>query len=106
MRVRVQYSVGAIVREIWNIENRATRIKRKTIDPVCSRYPGVVSSLMEIVATYMCQCCFQINETSVDASGGMEQEYVEDCQVCCRPNLLRITLNSSMEQAEIDAEVP
>ena len=40
---------------------------------------------MEIVTTYQCQYCFQVNETTVDASGGMEQEYVEgqgdDCVV-------------------------
>jgi hypothetical protein len=38
---------------------------------------------------YQCAGCGQWNETTVDPSGGRRQEYVEDCQVCCKPNLLR-----------------
>lgn len=41
-------------------------------------------------AGYTCAGCGEWNETSVDESAGSRQEYVEDCQVCCKPNLLRI----------------
>jgi len=32
-----------------------------------------------------CPYCGEVVGISVDASGGASQEYVEDCQVCCRP---------------------
>ncbi len=36
-------------------------------------------------ATVLCPYCGEPNEISVDPGGGSSQEYVEDCQVCCRP---------------------
>ena len=36
-------------------------------------------------ATVICPYCGQPNEVGVDPGGGASQEYVEDCQVCCRP---------------------
>ena len=35
-------------------------------------------------ATVSCPYCGEINEIAVDPGSGSEQEYVEDCQVCCR----------------------
>jgi hypothetical protein len=61
---------------------------------------------MEIEATFQCQYCFQVNETVVDGSAGLQQEYIEDCQVCCRPNLLRVHVDPSLEEAEIETETP
>lgn len=39
---------------------------------------------------YQCAGCGEWNETTIDPSGGRRQEYVEDCQVCCKPNVLRV----------------
>jgi hypothetical protein len=72
----------------------------------CSHGRRVVSFVMEIEATFICLYCLQVNTTLVDASGGMRQEYIEDCQVCCRPNLLRVTVDPSLEEADIEAETP
>jgi transposase-like protein len=36
-------------------------------------------------ATVLCPYCGEANEIAVDPGGGSAQEYVEDCQVCCRP---------------------
>ncbi len=44
------------------------------------------------LVTYNCAYCGEENETFVDPSAGFRQAYVEDCAVCCRPNLLRITI--------------
>ena len=42
---------------------------------------------------YICAFCGEEIQAVVDiASGGMEQSYTEDCPVCCRPNLLRVTV--------------
>lgn len=44
--------------------------------------------------TYFCAYCGEENDLDVDPTAGMRQEYVEDCQVCCRPNRLLITLGA------------
>jgi hypothetical protein len=54
---------------------------------------------------YVCSGCGEWNETSVDESAGRRQSYVEDCQVCCKPNLLRISWDTSAGQFVIDAEL-
>jgi hypothetical protein len=59
---------------------------------------------MEIEATYVCAYCLQINDIVVDASEGLHQELIEDCQVCCRPNRLVITVDQEMRNASIEAE--
>ena len=43
--------------------------------------------------TYDCAFCGEENETFVDASGGARQTYTEDCAVCCRPNLITVTVD-------------
>ena len=39
----------------------------------------------ETGATVCCPYCGEVNEIALDPGGGSHQEYVEDCQVCCRP---------------------
>lgn len=41
-------------------------------------------------STFYCAFCGEPNETAVDLSAGSTQRYVEDCQVCCRPNVLTV----------------
>jgi hypothetical protein len=41
---------------------------------------------------YFCAFCGEDNEVFVDASGASHQEFTEDCSVCCRPNLISITI--------------
>lgn len=43
-----------------------------------------------MLAFYYCAVCGEEIETVIDESQGLEQEYVEDCAVCCHPNVLRI----------------
>jgi hypothetical protein len=45
---------------------------------------------MPLEAGFQCAGCGEWNETVVDESGGSRQSYVEDCQVCCKPNVLAI----------------
>ena len=58
---------------------------------------------MEIEAWYTCIYCFEQNEVLIDVSGGTRQEYVEDCQVCCRPNLLMVEFDSKSQRYRIRA---
>jgi hypothetical protein len=60
---------------------------------------------MEIEADFVCAYCGERNFTVVDASAGIQQTYVEDCQVCCRPNLLRVEVDARHHAAAINAEV-
>ena len=55
-----------------------------------------------MVASYTCAVCGEENETLVDESQGSDQEYIEDCQICCRPNVLRIHILGESE-VTIDA---
>lgn len=39
---------------------------------------------MQELVDYECPYCGETVETLLDLSGG-DQQYIEDCQVCCRP---------------------
>ena len=41
---------------------------------------------------FQCAACGEWIETTVDSSAGSKQQYVEDCQVCCQPNVLTVQL--------------
>lgn len=43
--------------------------------------------------SYICDSCGEEIVIPLDNTGGTSQEYVEDCPVCCRPNLLRVTFD-------------
>jgi hypothetical protein len=42
---------------------------------------------------YDCAFCGEENELLVDAGSGRRVTLTEDCRVCCRPNLLTITVD-------------
>jgi DNA-directed RNA polymerase subunit RPC12/RpoP len=44
-------------------------------------------------ATYVCGSCGEEIVIPVDLSQGDEQEFVEDCPVCCRANVIRIAVD-------------
>ena len=48
---------------------------------------------MDDTAYYTCPSCGEPIMIGVDVSGGLEQEYVEDCPVCCRPNVVSVTFD-------------
>lgn len=48
---------------------------------------------MQYSAVYSCPTCWESIEIAVDPSAGPEQQYVEDCPVCCRPNVLRVSID-------------
>ncbi len=43
-----------------------------------------------------CPWCGERYDTAVDASAG-DQQYVEDCQVCCRPIVLQVDVDDAGE---------
>jgi hypothetical protein len=54
---------------------------------------------------FQCASCGEWNEATVDESAGSKQSYVEDCQVCCRPNVLTIWWEPDLDQFLISAEL-
>jgi hypothetical protein len=40
--------------------------------------------------TLACPFCAEEDTIDVDISGGMQQRYVEDCAVCCRPRTVHV----------------
>ncbi len=54
---------------------------------------------------FQCAGCGEWNETIVDESAGRVQSYVEDCQVCCKPNVLKISCDPETEEFLIAAEL-
>jgi hypothetical protein len=58
----------------------------------------------EYSGTYLCAVCGEENETFVDLSAGTVQTYVEDCAVCCRPNVLHIRIDESTGKILVETE--
>ena len=48
---------------------------------------------MQNEASYLCGSCGETIIIPVDLSAGTEQEYVEDCPVCCCANVIRIEID-------------
>lgn len=44
----------------------------------------------ETETVVQCPYCGEPNEIGLDPGSGASQEYVEDCQVCCRPWRVRV----------------
>jgi len=54
---------------------------------------------------FQCAGCGEWNDVVVDHSAGFQQQYVEDYQVCCKPNVLRVSYNEDLQGFEIEAEL-
>jgi hypothetical protein len=45
---------------------------------------------MKDATSYTCDSCGEEIVVPIDLSEGTSQEYVEDCPVCCRPNVIHV----------------
>ena len=59
---------------------------------------------MQNTSEYICAYCGESNLTFVDLSAGSQQSYVEDCQVCCQPNVLFLVIDEETLDIEISSE--
>ena len=48
----------------------------------------------DTAAVVHCPYCGEANDIALDPGSGASQEYVEDCQVCCRPWRVRVTYDA------------
>ncbi|MEO8193305.1 MAG: CPXCG motif-containing cysteine-rich protein [Gemmatimonadales bacterium] len=51
----------------------------------------------------ICPYCGETVEITVDPGGGPAQEYVEDCEVCCQPWLVRVRYAGGVPQVTVDS---
>ena len=68
------------------------------------RFP-IAGILILMESGFQCAACGEWNSTSVDESAGRRQSYVEDCQVCCKPNVLRVEYDVSAQEFFIATEL-
>jgi hypothetical protein len=50
-----------------------------------------------------CPYCFSSIPVTMDYSGGTRQSFVLDCEICCRPILIKVTLRNG-NILSLDAE--
>ena len=56
-------------------------------------------------AGFQCAGCGEWNSTAVDESAGRLQSYIEDCQICCKPNVLHVSYDPADQEFVIRAEL-
>jgi hypothetical protein len=54
--------------------------------------------------SYTCGNCGETIVIPLDPTAGDEQEYVEDCPVCCSPNVIHVEFFGPDEPARVWAE--
>ncbi|MEM6437068.1 MAG: CPXCG motif-containing cysteine-rich protein [Cyanobacteria bacterium P01_D01_bin.115] len=59
---------------------------------------------MQTTAEYTCAFCGETSTTFIDLSAGGTQSYIEDCQVCCRPNILYISIDEETLEVSIQTD--
>ncbi len=65
----------------------------------------IVEAGASMESGFQCAGCGEWNTTAVDESAGRRQSYVEDCQVCCKPNVLMVEYDASSREFFIMAEL-
>jgi len=53
--------------------------------------------IVENEASYICGACGEEIVVPIDLSEGERQQYVEDCPVCCRANVIRVEVDPDGE---------
>jgi hypothetical protein len=48
-------------------------------------------------ANYTCSACGEEVVVPIDVSQGARQDYVEDCPVCCRANVIHVEIDEEGE---------
>ena len=68
-------------------------------DPASERIQfDIGESAFAMESGFQCAGCGEWNTTSVDETAGRRQSYIEDCQVCCKPNVLQVEYDTSSQE--------
>lgn len=60
---------------------------------------GTVDTSTEVVCPY----CGETTTISVDPGGGSDQEYIEDCEVCCNPWQVSVDFDNGVANVHVTA---
>ncbi|MGH7591865.1 MAG: CPXCG motif-containing cysteine-rich protein [Gemmatimonadales bacterium] len=71
-------------------------------DPLEDAFP-LGDGTADTEAEVQCPWCGAPCVIALDPGGGADQEYVEDCEVCCRPSIVRVRYGGS-GAATVDLE--
>ncbi len=63
---------------------------------------ALTDSALQTEAEVTCPYCGEMVSIVLDPDGGVAQEYVEDCQVCCRPWSVQVSYD---EQGTADVAI-
>ena len=58
---------------------------------------------MQDEASYICESCGEEIVVPIDISAGVRQQYVEDCPVCCSPNVIHVEFDDDENPPRGDA---
>jgi len=72
-------------------------------DPLEDEFP-MGDGDADLSAQIHCPYCGAGVEITLDPGGGSAQEYVEDCEVCCRPWRVRVTYVEGQASVELSTE--
>lgn len=59
---------------------------------------------LEEEAEVTCPYCGEVVVIALDRSGGTEQDYVQDCEVCCRPWHVQVHFAAGSAEVSVEAE--
>ena len=65
-------------------------------------FPVGVTKMLDS-AMFYCEVCGQTSVIDVDPMGGYEQDYVEECEVCCKPHHIHVFVDPSTLELEVSA---
>ena len=51
---------------------------------------------------YLCATCGEENDIFLDPSEGDLQQLVEDCRVCCHPNVIKARFNYYLREYDLE----
>jgi hypothetical protein len=60
--------------------------------------------VMRDEGSYVCEACGEEIVIPIDVTAGEFQEYVEDCPVCCRPNVIHVEIRGRSVHVWAEAE--
>ena len=59
---------------------------------------------LEKFENFCCPYCGETNELLVDISGGLNQQLVVDCEVCCAPIVIRLKIRGEAVSMDVQRE--
>jgi hypothetical protein len=68
-------------------------LQRQMPSPGQKRPTRLSAAMINDEASYICDACGEEIVVPLDLSQGSSQRYVEDCTVCCRPNVIQVEID-------------